>query len=123
MRKIEIKIGGLPVVVEVAETSEDRTTGLSGRPSVPPGTGMLFVYERPRKLSFWMVGTLTPLSVAFLDDDGIILKLVDMAKTSTSDSKTGYGRAALEVPLGWFRDNRVSAGDQVEGCPWREASP
>ena len=41
--------------------------------------GMLFVFERPEPLGFWMKNTFIPLSIAFLDASGRILNIEDMA--------------------------------------------
>jgi uncharacterized membrane protein (UPF0127 family) len=98
--------------VEIAETSEERSTGLSGRENIPEGTGMLFIL--PNQLGFWMKDTLVPLSVAFLGRCGEIVDIQDMEPLSLdihdTDQDYDFG---LEVPLGWFRDNGIEAGDLV----------
>ena len=58
--------------------------------SLQPDHGMLFVFERPEPLSFWMKNTFIPLSIAFLDANGRILNIEDMApQTETTHWSKG----------------------------------
>ena len=59
-------------------TPEQRATGLMNRFSLQPDHGMLFVFEQPQPLGFWMKNTFIPLSIAFIDADGRIVNIEDM---------------------------------------------
>ena len=74
----QIRIGNEVLTVEVAKTHEERAKGLMGRTDLPEGHGMLFIYESPQRLVFWMKDTLIPLSVAFFDSDKEIINILDM---------------------------------------------
>ena len=66
--------------VEIADTPTERARGLMDRPAMPGSAGMLFVYERPQPVSFWMKNTLIPLDMLFLDQTGTVQRIAHMAK-------------------------------------------
>jgi uncharacterized membrane protein (UPF0127 family) len=113
---VVLAINGHKVTAEVAATPGERATGLMNRFSLRPDNGMLFIFERPEPLSFWMKNTFIPLSIAFLDTDGRILNIEDMApQTETTHWSKGPALYALEMRKGWFVERGVKPGDRVEG--------
>jgi uncharacterized membrane protein (UPF0127 family) len=113
-----LTINGQKVVAEVVSTPEQRATGLMNRFSLQPDHGMLFVFEQPQPLGFWMKNTYIPLSIAFIDADGRIVNIEDM---KPQDESTHHSRGAslyaLEMKQGWFAGKRIAAGDVVKGLP------
>jgi uncharacterized membrane protein (UPF0127 family) len=113
---VALTINGQKVIAEVASTPQDRATGLMNRFSLQQDHGMLFVFQQPEVLSFWMKNTFIPLSIAFLDANGRILNIEDMApQTEATHWSKGPGLYALEMRKGWFLDRGIKAGDRVEG--------
>ncbi len=66
--------------VEVADTPSERSQGLMYRESLPSSAGMLFLYERPQRVSFWMRNTLIELDMIFLDPQGVVQHVHDRAQ-------------------------------------------
>lgn len=105
---------------EIADNEFRRRKGLMFRKSLPANEGMLFVFEYSQKLSFWMKNTYIPLSIAFIDSEGFIKEIYDMAPLNehliyTSNHPVRY---ALEVNKGWFAGNNIAPGCRVffHGC-------
>ena len=112
---IKIDIDGHRVRAEVARNTEQRTRGLMYRRELDDSAGMLFVYEDKAPLSFWMKNTFVPLSIAFLDDDGRIVHMADMAPQSLIGHKSPVAvRYALEVNRGWFAERGLKLGARAE---------
>lgn len=66
--------------VEIADTAGERAKGLMLRPSMPAAAGMLFVYDRPQHVAFWMKNTLIPLDMVFADGSGRVTRVAANAK-------------------------------------------
>jgi uncharacterized protein len=113
-----VKVAGHPIKVEVAAEEPQRLQGLMNRKSLGKEDGMLFIFDEPAYHAMWMKNTLIPLSVAFLDKDGVILNILDM-EPQTLDTHMAAGPAvyALETNKGWFAAKKVKPGDKVTGLP------
>lgn len=113
---LQLSLGSGTLDVEVAATQSQRGQGLMNRGSMAQSQGMLFVYPAPAYFCMWMKNTLIPLSVAFIDAQGRVINMADMApQTETNHCTQRNAMYALEVNRGWFRKHGVSAGTQVLG--------
>lgn len=109
---VALQIGERVVQAEVVFDDLSRKIGLMHRKRLGENEGMLFIFDAPERLGFWMRNTEIPLSIAFLDDDGTILEIADMKPKDLSTTRTKYRvRYALEVNQGWFQRAGISAGD------------
>ena len=114
-REATIRVGGIPVSVEIADDPETRSQGLMHRDSLPENHGMLFVYPQEQILSFWMRNTKIPLDIAFIDGNGSILEVQQMEPHDEASHQSSQpAMYALELRLGWFADHAVGPGDKVE---------
>jgi uncharacterized protein len=99
---------------QVAQTPEQRSTGLMFRKDMPANDGMLFVFEAPAQQCFWMKNTLLPLSIAFIADDGTVTNIDEMKpQTLASHCSTKPVRYVLEMNQGWFAKRGIKAGSKL----------
>jgi uncharacterized membrane protein (UPF0127 family) len=112
----QLRISHHTFSVEVAHTEPARIQGLMFRQSLGENDGMLFVFSYPEHYSMWMMNTDIPLSVAFLNEKGVILNIADMMpRTATAHSSAGAAKYALEMNLGWFAARNIKPGQRIEG--------
>lgn len=116
---VPLTIAGKTLTAEVADTEKERETGLMFRKSLPDGSGMLFVFDAPQHVDFWMKNTLIPLSVAYVNPAGMIMEIHDMQAKDEHPVPSQFDSIAyaLEVPLGWFTNNGIMAGTTISGLP------
>jgi hypothetical protein len=117
---IKLSAGIHLITAEVADSDPSRMRGLMFRESLAPNHGMLFVFDRKAIHCMWMRNTLIALSVAFVDDDGSIVNIEDMApRTETSHCAQRPVRYALEMEKGWFARRGIAPGARLGGLPRR----
>lgn len=109
--------GRVDLTVELARTPEQQIRGLSGRPGLKPGQGMLFVYYHPQPVSIWMKDMRFPLDIVWIRD-GRIVKIEKNAPPLTPAGPeriyTATADLVLEVPAGFTDRKRIRVGDTVQ---------
>ena len=101
--------------VELADTETTRAQGLMNRDKMAASAGMLFVYDSPRRATFWMKNTLIPLDMIFADATGRVVSVHPMAKpndTTTIDGGEGV-KFVLEINGGFARRLGIGPGAQM----------
>lgn len=112
--KVTVQAGMYLIQAEVADDDRKRSVGLMFRQSLEPNHGMLFVFQQKAGHCFWMRNTLIPLSIAFIDDDGTIVNIEDMApRSEDSHCPKRPVRFALEMEQGWFAKRGIAPGARL----------
>lgn len=103
------------VKVELATTPDERRLGLMHRQHLDADAGMLFLFDAPAPLSFWMRNTYIPLDMIFIKQDLTVLGVVENAEplTDTSRNVPGLSQYVLEVNAGFARAHGIAAGTTV----------
>lgn len=113
-----LQVGDTRVKAELVFDLSGRSEGLKHRDSLPTNSGMLFIYPDVAQRSFWMKDTRIPLSIAFADVDGVILRIADMEPFDVDSTSSLYpAKYALEVNKGWFEAHDIEKGSVIEGIP------
>ncbi len=112
---------GCRMTLEVADTPAKRSRGLMERPSLPRDHGMLFVYDELRAWPFWMLNTLIPLDIAWLDKSGRVVDVQTMLpQPGVSPDKLtfyypkGEAQSAIEMNAGLAGELGLTKGDAIE---------
>ncbi len=109
-------IGGAHVNIEIADTDAKRTLGLSGRESLAPDSGLLFVFEKPQLASIWMKDMKFSIDIVWIDENLRVINIKEGAtpqsfpETFTSPQNALY---VLEIPAGFVEKNKIKIGDSV----------
>lgn len=105
----------LPLQVEVPTDIRDFNLGLMFRESLDINSGMLFIFDEVAEQSFHMRETKIPLDIAFITEEGIIESIKKLEPFDESSvASNGDVLCALEVNRGWFAENNVEVGDEID---------
>jgi hypothetical protein len=113
----QANINGQIIQLEVAETPEQQEMGLMHRPPLPDDRGMLFPFEPPRPVYFWMKNTPSPLDIVFLLN-GEVKAIAVNATPCTSDPCPVYPsnsavNQVIELRSGRAEELGLKVGDRV----------
>ena len=101
--------------VEIAETADQQEAGLMFVRSLGPDRGMIFPYDPPQNVAFWMRNTLIPLDMVFIRGDGTIARIATAKALDETPVWAGEPIAAvLEIRAGRAGELGIRAGDRVE---------
>jgi uncharacterized membrane protein (UPF0127 family) len=101
---------------EVAADMASRSQGLMHRKSLAPNAGMLFIFDEAAPHCMWMKNTYIPLSVAFIDAQGVIINIADMTPHSEQSHCAARPAVyALEMTRGWFAQRGITPGVKLGG--------
>lgn len=122
LQMTEARLAGQSLRIWLARTHEEKARGLMYYDSIEDDQGMLFVYESPQIMSFWMKNTRIPLDLVFFTEN---LEINGWIK----DMQPGYGlperslahyvselpaQYALELKAGSIERLALKHGDRLE---------
>jgi hypothetical protein len=114
----QAEIAGTIIHLEVARTPIEQSMGLMYRPPLPDDRGMLFPFNPPRPVRFWMKNTPQPLDMVFLLDDQV-KAVIPNVPPCASDPCPTYGpgmevNQVLELRAGRASELGIEAGDRIK---------
>ncbi|QYK43348.1 MAG: DUF192 domain-containing protein [Paracoccaceae bacterium] len=110
--------------VELAMTPAEQARGLMFRESLARSAGMLFVYPRPQRASFWMRNTLIPLDMIFAGPDGVVRHVhANAVPRDETPIHGGEGvKAVLEINGGLAARLGITPGTQMRHPAFGDAA-
>ena|SRR2546425_8040904 len=109
--------GPVRLAAQIADSDAARQRGLMNRRSLGPDSGMVFLFDGPTSVGFWMKDTLIPLDIAYWTPGGRIVAIRRMVPCRSEPCRLySPGQAyvgAVEVNAGFFADHGVRLGDIV----------
>jgi uncharacterized protein len=115
LQTLKLHVGTEELVAELALTAQQERTGMMFRTNMEENAAMLFPLGVPRVASFWMKNCPLPLSIAYIDGEGIIREIHDLEPHNTNSviSASSEILFALETPRGWFQRHNIREGMAV----------
>jgi len=109
---------GFQVTLELAMTPEELAQGLMFRPKLPEDRGMLLIFNEERLPSIWMMNTLVPLDLVYLDSTGTVVDVIADAQPCPGEPCPRFtpkqpAKAVLEVPAGTVVEHGISEGQTL----------
>lgn len=107
---MKITINDKEYDVKVATTEEEREKGLQGVTTLADNEGMLFIFDEPDEVSFWMKDTEIPLDIIFIDEDQEVMQVSQGVPNSEEPITCDNTAYVLEVNQG----SGIKVGDSLE---------
>jgi uncharacterized membrane protein (UPF0127 family) len=105
------------VAAELARSPHEKMRGLSGRPGLKPGQGMLFVYGEPQPIGIWMKDMRFSLDILWIREGRIVhieKNAPPLVPVGPERVYTATADLVLEVPAGFTTQTQIRVGDPVK---------
>ncbi|MBI4706656.1 MAG: DUF192 domain-containing protein [Candidatus Omnitrophica bacterium] len=116
-KKKIISLGNASVLVEVCDTNKTRQKGLMFRDELKENEGMLFVFEKELRHSFWMRNMRIPIDIIWISEDKKVVDIIEDAKPCQASCPSLVpakpAKYVLEVSAGFVKKNQIKAGAQL----------
>jgi uncharacterized membrane protein (UPF0127 family) len=116
VEKFEIQVGGKKLLLELAITPQKRGKGLMFRDALQSGEGMIFVFESPQPMRFWMKNTRIPLDIGYFSPEGRLKELhhgkpFDLSGMPSSSNSLQF---VIELNAGDYKKLGIRMGDKID---------
>jgi uncharacterized membrane protein (UPF0127 family) len=114
--RFDLRVGEKLVHLQIAVSTLEMERGLMERRDLGADEGMLFAYTSPQQMSYWMRNTPTPLDIGFFDRSGVLQEVYPLHPFDETSlkSRSESLQYAVELRQGWFHDNDVRSGAQLD---------
>ncbi|WP_340588748.1 DUF192 domain-containing protein [Erythrobacter alti] len=103
------------IQTEVAATFEEKQRGMMFRTEMGPNEGMIFPYDEPQQLGFWMRNTVLPLDIIFIDENRTVINIADGVPYSEESVYSDRDAiAVLELIGGRSAELGIEPGDRID---------
>lgn len=112
-----IKFDKFSITVDIADTEELRSLGLSGRSRLAPNRGMIFIFDKPGFYGFWMKDMRFPIDIIWLDENWKVIDITANAKPSSypeSFIPMSPAQYVLEVPAYFSTRHNIKIGNVLD---------
>lgn len=116
MGKTRIVVGSATLLVDIADTDEERIQGLSGRESLPEGEGLLFLFDTADSWGIWMKDMQFPIDILWADAEGRISTIAADISPATYPEvflPSAPAQYVLELPAGYAAKAGIAEGDKI----------
>lgn len=107
---MKIEIGDKEYNVTCARTEEERIKGLQGVTELKDDEGMLFFFEEPQTVGFWMKDTKIPLDIIFINEDFEVISVYQGEPENENIAEEDNVKFVLEVNQG----SGIEEGDELD---------
>lgn len=105
-----IEINNKKYNVKVATSDEEREKGLQGVDTLAEDEGMLFIFDPPQEVSFWMKDTKIPLDIVFINEDYEVIKV----RKGTPNTEEAIVCDDVAYVLEVNQNSGIKVGDTLE---------
>jgi uncharacterized membrane protein (UPF0127 family) len=117
--------GVVRFAVEIADDPQERSRGLMHRTELAEGAGMLFLFDRPQRQSFWMKNTPLPLDIIFVDARGVVESIAAETTPFSEQPLPSDGPviAVLEINGGLAERYGIGVGAELRHPAFQDGNP
>ena len=108
---------GSKILAQIADSSIELETGLKDFAELPPGSGMIFIFEDPNLYGFWTKDMSFNIDIIWCNDDGEVIHMVEDIPPCIDDCEVIYpsegAKFVVELNGGFISEHGISTGDTI----------